>query len=392
MVKAMEIMNMPFVRTNISRTAPIAAMAALLLLVACDQQQAEDAVPPPPAVGVTPVVRKDVTASVEFVGRVNATARVDLRARVTGFLEQRLFEEGGEVNQGDLLFVIEKAPYEAAVSQANADVAKAEAALAEARATLGRFQTAVKSGAVSKQSLDEAVAKEKVQSAAVLEARAVLQRVELDLGYTEIRSPIKGLIGRERYTVGNLVNPESDPLATVVSQDPINVVFPVSQRVILDYQKSVLETGDEQPLRVRLILGDGSTYPQDGKIDFADVTISKSTDTLDVRAVFANPDNLLIDGQFVTVSLENEKPESALVIPRSSMLIDQVGRYVLVVDAEDKVELRRISTGQERAGEIVVTEGLKEGERIITQGIQKVRPGIEVQPTEAAPGPVQGGS
>ena len=172
---------------------------------------------------------------------------------MTGFLEQRLFEEGGEVNQGDLLFVIEKAPYEAAVSQANADVAKAEAALAESRATLGRFQTAVKSGAVSKQSLDEAVAKEKVQSAAVLEARAVLQRVELDLGYTEIRSPIKGLIGRERYTVGNLVGPESGTLAMVVSQDPIIVAFPVSQRLMLDYQKSVPGTATTA--------AEGSAYP-----------------------------------------------------------------------------------------------------------------------------------
>jgi membrane fusion protein, multidrug efflux system len=386
-------MNMSFTRTNIPPTAPIAALAALLLLVACDQQQAQDAAPPPPsAVGVTPVVQKDVTASVGFVGRVQATARVDLRARVAGFLEQRLFEEGGEVNDGDLLFVIEKAPYQAAVSRSSADVAKAEASRAEASATLGRMRIAVKSGAVSKQNLDEAVAKEKVRAAAVLEAKAAMQQAQLDLGYTDVRSPIKGLIGRERYTVGNLVGPESDPLATVVSQDPIYVVFPVSQRVILDYQKSVLETGDDQPLRVRLVLGDGSTYPQDGKIDFADITVSRSTDTLDVRAVFANPDNLLIDGQFVTVSLEQEKPESALVIPRSAMQIDQAGRYVLVVDAENKVELRRISTGQERGGEIVVTEGLKEGERIITQGIQKVRPGIEVQPTEEAPGPVQGGS
>ena len=385
-------MNMPFARKSTLRPAPIAACAVLLLLVACDQQQAQEAAPPPPpAVVVAPVVQKDVTASVDFVGRVQATAKVDLRARVTGFLEQRLFGEAGEVNQGDLLLVIEKAAYEAAVSQARADVARAEASLAEARATLGRVQVAVKSGAVSKQNLDEAVAKEKVQSASLLEAKAALQGVQLDLGYTEIRSPIKGVIGRERYTVGNLVGPESDALATVVSQDPIYVVFPVSQRVILDYQKSVLETGDKQPLRVRLILGDGSTYPDDGKIDFADITISRSTDTLDVRAVFANPDNLLIDAQFVTVSLENEKPESALVIPRSAMQIDQAGRYVLVVDAEDKVELRRISTGQERGGEIVVTEGLKEGERIITQGIQKVRPGIEVQPSEAAPGLVQGG-
>jgi len=386
-------MNMAFFPTGALRPAHIAACAVLLLLVACDQQQAQEAAPPPPpAVGVTPVVQKDVTTSIEFVGRVQATAKVDLRARVTGFLEQRLFEEGREVNQGDLLFVIEKAPYEAAVSQASADVAKAKASLAEAQATLGRVQTAVKSGAVSKQTLDEAVAKEKVQGAALLEAEAALQATELNLGYTDIRSPIKGVIGRERYTVGNLVGPESDPLATVVSPDPIYVVFPVSQRVILEYQKLKLETGVDQSLKVRLILGDGSTYSHDGKIDFADISISKSTDTLDVRAVFPNPDTLLIDGQFVTVSLEKEKPESALVIPRSAMQIDQAGRYVLMVDAENKVELRRIATGQEREGEIVVTEGLREGERIITEGIQKVRPGIEVQPAEAIPGPLRGGS
>jgi membrane fusion protein, multidrug efflux system len=386
-------MNVTFVPMGALRPVHIAACAVLLLLVACDQQQAQEAAPPPPpAVVVTPVVEKDVTSSIEFVGRVQAIAKVDLRARVTGFLEQRLFKEGAKVDTGELLFVIEKAPYEAAVSQANADLAKAEAALAEAAATLSRVRVAVKSGAVSKQNLDEAVAKEKVRGAEVLEAGAALQRAELDLGYTDVRSPISGVIGRETYTVGNLVGPESEPLATVVSQDPVYVVFPISQRVILEYQKSVLETDEEHPLRVRLVLSDGTTYSHEGKIDFSDITISRSTDTLDVRAVFDNPDNLLIDGQFVTVSLEKEQPVSALVIPRSAVQIDQAGRYVLVVDAENEVELRRIATGQEREGEIVVTEGLKEGERIITQGIQKVRPGIEVQPAEGTPGPEQAGS
>ncbi len=354
-------------------------------LTGCSEQEEASAPAPPAAVIVTPVVQKDVTKVMEFTGRVEATDRVDLKARVTGFLEQRLFEEGGDVKEGDLLFVIEKAPYIAAVNQAKAELAKAEASLAQARATLSRVQRAVKTGAVSKQQLDESVATTKVQAAAVMGAQSLLEKAELDLGYTDVRSPINGRISRETYTVGNLVGPESEPLATVVSEHPIHVVIPVSQRLILNYQKHVQETGDAQDVRIRLQLNDGSIYPETGKINFADISISRETDTLDLRAEFPNPDGLLLDGQFVNVIAERSETEIGLVVPRSAVQIDQAGRNVLVVDGENTVELRRIEIGQEQGADVVVTNGLKEGERIITEGIQKVRPGQSVAPTEADP-------
>ncbi len=368
-----------------SRLGSLAALAVPLLLVACDQQQQQAPAPPPPAVTVTPVVSKDVTPSLGLVGRVVATDRVDLRARVTGFLEQRLFEEGQEVAKGDLMFVIEKAPYEAAVSRAKADVAKAEASLAQAQASLARNQMAVKSGAISKQQLDEAIASQKVRAAEVLETEATLEKAELDLSYTDVRTPIKGEIGRETYTVGNLVTPESEPLATVVSRDPTFVIFPISGSIILEYQQEALKKGPGSAILVRLRLSDGSIYTHPGRINFSDITINRTTDTLDIRAEFPNPDDLLIDGQFVGVVVEREQTERAIVISRSAMQFDQAGRYVLVVTGDNEVERRRIEVGQEFGPEVVVTNGLKEGDRIIIHGIQRVRPGIKVQPTEAEP-------
>lgn len=360
-------------------------VAVSLVSAACSEQEEASELPPPPAVVVAQVIEKEVADVMAFTGRVEATKRVDLKARVTGFLEQRLFEEGGSVREGDLLFVIEKAPYIAAVNQAKSEVAQAEAALAQAEATLSRVQRAVKSGAVSKQQLDEAAATAKVQAAAVLGAQSRLEKAELDLGYTEIRSPVSGRISRETYTVGNLVGPESEPLATVVSEHPIHVVIPVSQRLILDYQKHTQETGEEQDVLIRLRLNDGTRYPEVGEINFADISISRETDTLDVRAVFPNPDGLLVDGQFVSVIAERAETETALVVPRSAVQIDQAGRYVLVVDGEDSVERRRVEIGQEQGAEVVVQSGLKDGERIIIEGIQKVRPGQRVRPTEAEP-------
>jgi membrane fusion protein (multidrug efflux system) len=357
--------------------------AASLMSAACSEQEEASAPAPPPAVVVAPVMEKEVADVMAFTGRVEATKRVDLKARVTGFLEQRLFEEGGAVREGDLLFVIEKAPYIAAVNQAKSELAQAEAALAQAEATLRRVQRAVKSGAVSKQQLDEAAATAKVQAAAVLGAKSRLEKAQLDLGYTEIRSPISGRISRETYTVGNLVGPESDPLATVVSEHPIHVVIPVSQRLILDYQKHLQETGEGRAVLIRLRLNDGTLYPEVGEINFADISISRETDTLDVRAVFPNPGELLVDGQFVSVIAERAESETGLVVPRSAVQIDQAGRYVLVVDGENTVERRRVEIDQEQGAEVVVESGLKEGERIIIEGIQKVRPGQRVAPTEA---------
>lgn len=325
----------------------------------------------------------EVSPSMEFVGRVEAIDHVALRARVQGFLEQRGFEEGARVEQGDLLFVIEKAPFQATVDRAEAAVAQAEATLAEATATADRMREAIKTAAVSPQDLDQAVANEQGAEAEVLVKQAELRTAQLDLGYTDVFSPIDGRIGRATYTVGNLVGPSSDILATIVSLDPTYVTIPISQRIIQDYQGDQERTKQGRASILKLELADGAVYEHPGKIDFADITVSESTDTLTIRAQFPNPDGFLIDGQFVTVIVEERQAEESLVIPLVAVQTDQAGRFVLVVDSEDKVEVRRIEPGTSTETEMVVENGLQEGERVIVQGVQKVRPGQLVEPSVA---------
>jgi membrane fusion protein, multidrug efflux system len=381
----------------------VGALALALLAAACGKQEsAPVAAPPPPAVTVVQVEPQDVTASFPFLGRVVAVDTVDLRARVEGFLEQRLFTEGDNVKKGQLLYVIEQPPFQAKVDQADADVARAEASLAEADATLERVQQAVKSGAVSKQELDQATAAKEVAQAQVKSAEAQLEIAKLNLGYTDITAPINGRIGLTNYTIGNLVGPNSGVLATIVSQDPIYVTFPVATRLVLDVRKEAAATGRPPEVVVRAQLPDGTMYDHPGKVDFLNIQVDQTTETITVRAQFPNPEGFLVDGQFVNVTVERAKPELALVIPQSALQVDQAGSYVLVVNAKDEVEQKRIKTGQATAGNVVVSTGLEAGDRVIVEGVQKVRPGDKVQvsvlplqstaPGTQAPGAAESGA
>ncbi|MGZ5415413.1 MAG: efflux RND transporter periplasmic adaptor subunit [Aeromicrobium sp.] len=341
-----------------------------------------------PAVTVMPVVLKDVTASLGFTGRVEAVDTVELRARVQGFLEQRTFEEGAHVNKDDTLFVIEKAPFQAAVEAAEGALARAEAEVVRAEKDRERYEELVAKGDVSRQRFDLAVAAELAAKAEMKTAQAQLDRAKLDLAYTDILSPIDGRIGRSSYAVGNLVGPDSGVLATIVSEDPVYVTFPVSQRHVLEYLKRTQgrspaqEKSGPEAIVVRLRLVDGTVYPSPGRIDFADIQVSQSTDTLTLRAAFPNPDQLLIDGQFVTVNVEKEQQEKALVISQAAVQADQAGAFVLVVNSENKIEVRRIGAGQGGSeGEMVVQSGLAEGDLVVIEGMQKVRPGQVVEAT-----------
>jgi membrane fusion protein (multidrug efflux system) len=215
-----------------------------------------------------------------------------------------------------------------------------------------------------------------------MEAQAALDQAEINLGYTEIRSPIDGRIGLAIVTQGNLVQPSSGRLATIVSQDPIYVLFQVSQRNLLDYFRRRPDEADKNaPVTVRIKLPNGTAYPHPGVANFLDVQVDPTTDTVALRATVPNPEHLLIAGGVVGVSVERGAPKSALTVPQSAVLLDQAGRYVLVVDAAKKVEQRRVTTGAEQGRDIVVTDGLKEGEQVIVEGIQKVRPGQVVTAT-----------
>jgi membrane fusion protein (multidrug efflux system) len=359
------------------------------LLGACEQQaetSAAAATAPPPAVAVIDLQPTEVTPGTGFNGRVVAVDQVQLRARVTGFLDKRLFEEGGDVQAGDLLFVIEKAPYQAVVTQRQAELASAEANRANTAVQLQRGEELVKNNNIPRAEVDERRAADQMAAASILEAQAALEQAQIDLGYTNIHAPVAGRIGRAAFSVGNLVGPDSGVLATIVSQDPIYVTFPVSQRELLDYRR---KGGDAAGAPVvRVTLPDGTAYESPGKVDFFDVQVDPGTDTVTVRAAFPNPERVLIDGQFVNVRVERGAPVPMLVVPQASVQVDQAGPYVLVVGGDDQVEARRITLGAVAGAQVVVRTGLEAGDKVIVEGIQKVRPGMTVAATEAPlPGP-----
>jgi membrane fusion protein (multidrug efflux system) len=372
---------------SFSRRAAIVSGLAFALGGCGDGKQADPAAAaPPPAVTVVKVVAEDVRPTTTFTGRVEAKEKVDLRARIDGFLEKRLFTEGNDVKEGDLLFVIEKGLYQAAVDQDQAAVEKAQATLKLADIEIGRQTELVGKNVGTQAKLDEATAKQGESRGQVLANKAALEKAQLQLSYTDIRAPIAGRIGRATVSVGNFVSPASGALATIVAQDPIYVSFPVTQREILEVRKEEGAGGKAGEYVIYVQLADGSRYKEPGKINFLDVTVNQGTDTVQVRATFPNPDRILVDGQHVTVVAETSKGENALLVPQQALQVDQTGPYVLVVDKDNKVQVRRVELGAGRGSSVIVTKGLTAGERVIVEGIQKVRPGQVVQATELKPG------
>ena len=371
---------------SLARECALATVLALALLpgAALAQQAA-------PAVTVVKVEPRDITPSTSFTGRIEAMDKVDLRARVDGFLEQRMFTEGQDVKAGDLLFVIEKAPYQAEIENVDASIARAQATLDLAAIEQRRQAELVKKQATAQARLDEATGRSGEAKADLRRQQAALTTAELNLGYTDVKAPIAGRIGRSNFSVGNFVGPQSGTLATIVSQDPMYVTSPVTQRQLLAVRKEGEAGGnDPKSMAVKVQLADGSLYGEVGRLNFVDVQVNQGTDTVPVRATLPNPDGVLVDGQLVTVVVETAKPQASLVIPQQAVQIDQAGRFVLKVDAENKVQVQRITVGIERDGYYVVTNGLTEGERVITEGLQKVRPGMVVDAAEAPAAPASG--
>jgi membrane fusion protein (multidrug efflux system) len=396
---------MPPVRARAPFRAPLVCLLLAAGLLA-GPAMAQFGPAGPPAVGVVTAERRPVTERTEFVGRIEAIHRVDLRARITGFLEERLFEEGQEVRAGEPLFRIERAPYEAQLEQARANLASAQATLENARVALARARELRASGAGTQAQLDNAIAQERTADAGVLAARAAVRVAEISLGYTEIAAPIDGKIGRSTYSVGNVVGPQSEPLATIVSQDPMRVAFHVSQRQSLELRSRYDARGGLGATVVRVQRADGTLYPHAGRIDFIDTQLDRNTDTILVRAAIPNPPHRapagaargtgareLIDGEFVTVFLEGAEPVQAVVVPRAAVLQDQGGSFVFVVGEGNRAERRNVRLGRGTAEVAVVEEGLSGGETVIAEGLQRVRPGQPVNPAPAAPSgpPAAGG-
>lgn len=364
------------------------AVGLALMLGGCDEggQPAQQAQPQGPApVGVVQVEPQPVTVGESFIGRVEATQKVEVRSRVNGFIEARLFDEGQTVKRGTPLFRIERDTYEAVAQQRRADLASAEAQAQNAEVQLQRARELIQRSNIAQATLDEREAAARIARAAVLQAQAALRQAEINLGYTEIAAPIAGRIGRANFDVGDLVGPDSNPLTEIVSVTPVYVNFPVSARRFLDAQQAAGQRGlNAEDFVVHVRLSDGTLYPQSGRVDFVANSVSRGTDTVAVRAVFDNPDGLLRDGQFVQVTIEPAKPNVAIVVPQSAVQADRQGRFVLVVDPESKIGVRRIETGDTLPqGRVTVTAGLKAGDRVVVQGIQRVRPGSPVDPRPA---------
>jgi membrane fusion protein (multidrug efflux system) len=352
----------------------------------------------PPAVGVIQVQKRAVTETEEFVGRIQAINRVDLNARVTAFVQEKLFTEGAEVKAGDLLYRLERAPFEAAVMQQQAAVSQNTALLQNAVVHTNRAQTLLNTPAGQRSNFEDAQAQQASLAAQVASAQAQLRNAQINLAYTEIRAPVDGKIGLTQFTVGNVVTPTSGPLSRIVSQDPMYVLFPMAVRSVIALNKRYADRGGMQAVTIKLRLPDGTMFDQNGSIDFTDPSVSVSTDTIAVRGKIANPIRIpgangapavrtLTDGEFVTVTVAAIEPIQALAIPRAAVLQDQQGSYVYIVDKDNKAQQRRIILGQSTPELAIITSGLSDGETVVLDGIQRVRPGAPVTPGPASPTP-----
>jgi membrane fusion protein (multidrug efflux system) len=372
-------------------------LLALILVLVPMSSRAQPA-PGPPAVGVVRAERQQITETNEFIGRIQSIGRVALVARVSAYLEKRLFVEGSEVKKGDLLYFLEQPPFQAQVDADKANVEQLEAQHTFAEKQLERAQYLLKTPAGQQQQVDQNLANERSLAAQVAAAKAQLETAEINLGYTEIRAPIDGRISATDVTEGNVVSPTSGTLANLVSQDPMYVLFPVSTREGLDLRDRYEAKGGFSAVLLKLRLPDGRIYGQEGKLDYVSPTIATNTDTVAVRGVIPNPllpgmpangpaPRELFDGEFVTVMQEGVQPITVLGIPRAAVLSDQQGDYVYVVDAQNKAQRRSIQLGQSTPSTAVVSNGLTEGELVISEGVQRVRPGEVVSPGPASPPP-----
>jgi len=335
----------------------------------------------PVRVGVVKAEKKEITQGAVFVGRVDAVQKVDIRARVKGYLQSVKFVEGQAVKVGEPLYEIEPDLFKADVEQAQGALERAKAGKTLAAIQLKRASELLTRQAGTAVRRDEAAAADQQAAGAVLSAQANLDTAKINLGYTSIKSPINGRIGLTNVTVGNVVGPDSGVLATIVSQNPIYVTFPVSERDFLRVKGDV-KTKLEN-VGVKLIFPDGATYDKTGKVNFVDVKVNRATDTVTLRAVFPNPQERLKDGELVRVRLASEKPKGQIVVPQSALLADKDGVYVFVVES-GKAVVRHVKAGGEEGADAVIEQGLSAGDMVIVDGLQNVRPGA---PVTASPVP-----
>ncbi len=374
-----------------------AFLAALAVLAATSSARAQGKPGGPPSVGVMKAAMKPITESTEFIGRIEAIGKVAIVARVTAFMEKVDFVDGAEVKKGDLLYELERPPFQADLEAKKAVADQFQAQLTNAKISEERASALLKTNAGAQATLDAATAAEKAFAAQLLGANASVQTSQINLDYTRILAPIDGKLGRTRITPGNVVSGSSGTLVTLVSQDPMYVSFPVAERTLLQLRDKYAGNGGFNAVTIKVRLPNGKIYGQAGKLNFVDNTVAVGTDTILLRGNIPNPvlnipDSSgrireLADNEFVTVMLEGVKPVEVLAIPRSAVLLDQSGEYVYVVGADNKAMRRDVKLGTSTPAVAAVTSGLKPGELIVTEGVQRVKNGAAVTPQLPTPPP-----
>ncbi len=354
------------------------AFFAGFALSGCKKEKKQAYTPPPPTVSVEEVVLQTVPVHLKYVATTDSVKTVDIRARVEGFLEERRFVEGADVNKGDIIFVIEKAPYEAELEMSLAQLAKDKASLSFANDQVKRYKPLAEQDFVTQESLDDYVTQAREAAAAVKADQAQIKQNRLNLGYCTMYSPLNGRIGRTLVNVGNLVGAggQDTKLATIVQLDPLYVYFSPSEkdlRLIMKYRQ-------ETDMPVDIILSDGTKHPYPGKVDFIDNTADPKANTINMRVVISNPEKTLLPGIYVQADLFLcDVPDTAL-ISEKAIAEDQSGSYVYVVGNENKVEKRIVEVGFAYNHQKIIWKGLKAGEKVIVGGLQMIRPGMAVQP------------
>jgi membrane fusion protein (multidrug efflux system) len=375
------------------RFKQIAISLVALAVAACSPSTGQEKGPggpgggmPPPEVNVVTLAPRSLPVEFEYVGQTAGSREVEVRARVTGILQKRNFEEGARVKQGQSLFTIDPAPYRAAAARAAADLAAAQARLDQARRNAARFKPLYAEKAVSQKDFDDAVSAEAINAADVEAARARLDEVNLSLEYTKVLSPLSGIAGRSLRSEGSLVSGPEVLLTTVTRVDPIWVNFGIPDNEQLRLQREMQEGRIAAPkggrFEVELRLADGSAYPHAGRVDFTAVSISPATGTREARAEVPNPDGWLRPGQFVRVLLRGATRPGALTVPQRAVLEGPQGKFVYVVNDKSQAEPRPVEVGEWSGEDWIVTSGLKTGERVIVDGLMKLGPGAPVKAVE----------
>jgi membrane fusion protein, multidrug efflux system len=377
---------------------PLAASLLAFALAACSPSNGSDkkggAHPgmgmPAPEVSVVSVATKTFPLTFEYVGQTTGSREVEVRARVTGILLKRNFDEGAPVRQGQSLFTIDPAPYQAVAARAEADVGAAEARLEQAKRNAARLKPLYAEKAVSQKDYDDAVSAESIGAADLKSARARLAEAQLNLGYTKVEAPLSGVAGRAQRSEGSLVSGPDVLLTTVVQVHPIWVMFGIPDneqaRITRELQAGRVVMPKDGQFEVGLLLPDGSAYGHTGKLNFSDVRISPNTGTRESRAEIPNPEGALRPGQFVRVQLRGAVIPNAVSVPQRAVLEGPQGKFVYVVNEQSQAEARPVEAGEWAGDNWIITSGLKPGERVVTDGVMKLGPGAPVRIADANAG------